>query len=123
MLPNRKSAIEIELIIQTDGSYLIPRGDLQQNAAFLRLLEDAINTDDLENFFAMTEESEQIFGKEFDAAVVLWKLADKLDPPKPEPFVKINNGRLVAVRDIPKGSAVFLTEEEFRLYIKQGKKQ
>ncbi len=61
--------------------------------------------------------------KEFDAAVVLWKLADKLDPPKPEPFVKINNGRLVAVRDIPKGSAVFLTEEEFRLYIKQGKKQ
>lgn len=55
--------MEIELTIQPDGSFLIPRGDYQKNAAFIRLFDGVVNIDDLENFFAMAEESEQILGE------------------------------------------------------------
>ena len=55
--------MEIEIVVLTDGSCLIPLGNSQQNAAFMRLLEGAVDIDELKNFFAVTEESEQILGE------------------------------------------------------------
>ncbi len=54
-----------EIIIQPDGSMLIPRGECRDNQFYSKLLKDMVTDDtraSLEDFFAVTEESETIFG-------------------------------------------------------------
>lgn len=54
-----------EIIIQPDGSFLIPRGTVEENSFFRDLLNDLIDEDQkssLSSFFSATEESEIIFG-------------------------------------------------------------
>ena len=54
-----------EIIIQSDGTFLIPRGHAADNQFFSELFREMATEDirvSLENFFATTEDSELIFG-------------------------------------------------------------
>lgn len=54
-----------EIIIQTDGDVLIPRGTARENQFYKDLLKDMVadNTrDSLDKFFAVTDDSEIIVG-------------------------------------------------------------
>ena len=54
-----------EIIIQPDGSLLIPRGYSADNQFFISLLKDLVNEDvqnSLVGFFEVSEQSEVIFG-------------------------------------------------------------
>jgi len=54
-----------EIIIQPDGSLLIPRGCSANNQFFITLLEDLTNKEtqvSLSDFFEISEQSEIIFG-------------------------------------------------------------
>ena len=54
-----------EIIIQTDGDVLIPRGTARENQFYKELLEGMVNDDareSLDRFFAVTDESEIIVG-------------------------------------------------------------
>ncbi len=55
---------EISIIIQPDGSTLVPRGTAADNQFFLDLFEDADPEilQSLSDFFQMNEESEILFG-------------------------------------------------------------
>ena len=55
-----------EIIIQSDGSFLIPRGSSEDNAFFLSFLEDLVDPealDALSGFFSIAEDSEIIVGE------------------------------------------------------------
>ena len=54
-----------EIVIQADGTFLVPRGHTSDNQFFLKLLRDMVDDDTrvlLDDFFAVTEDSEIIFG-------------------------------------------------------------
>ncbi len=54
-----------EIIIQPDGSLLIPRGHSADNQFFISLLEDLLDKEaqeSLSGFFEVSEQSEIIFG-------------------------------------------------------------
>ena len=54
-----------DIIIQPDGSLLIPRGDHDENQFFINLLSDIVCKDTreaLDGFFEVSENSDQIFG-------------------------------------------------------------
>ena len=54
-----------EIVIQPDGSLLIPRGHSDENKFFTSLLEDLVDENDqdsLSKFFDVSEQSEVIFG-------------------------------------------------------------
>lgn len=55
-----------EIIIQSDGSVLIPRGSKEDNAFYSSLLNELVDSktlDALSGFFALTEDSEIILGE------------------------------------------------------------
>ncbi len=55
-----------EIIIQPDGSMLIPRGDVEDNQFFCLLLQDMTHSEEFDallNFFSMVEDSETIMGE------------------------------------------------------------
>jgi len=54
-----------EIEIQSDGTFLIPRGHTSENQFFSELLQDMVTEDtrvSLADFFAVAEDSEIIFG-------------------------------------------------------------
>jgi len=54
-----------EIIIQSNGDLLIPRGTARENQFFKELLTDMVaddTRDSLDKFFAVTDDSEIIFG-------------------------------------------------------------
>jgi len=54
-----------EIVIQPDGSLLIPRGFAHDNQFYVKLLQNMVNEDTrdaLDDFFAICEKSEIIFG-------------------------------------------------------------
>ena len=54
-----------EIVIQPDGSLLIPRGHPAANQFYTSLLEDLVDEDtqdSLSRFFEISEQSEVIFG-------------------------------------------------------------
>lgn len=54
-----------EIIIQSDGSFLVPRGE--DNQFYLDLFQNIVDESNnvaLSDFFRATENSEQIFGKQ-----------------------------------------------------------
>jgi hypothetical protein len=54
-----------EIVIQPDGSLLVPRGHSDENQFFISLLEDLTDEesrDSLLSFFEVSEQSEVIFG-------------------------------------------------------------
>ncbi len=54
-----------EVIIQEDGDVLIPRGTARENQFYKELLKDMVSDDtreSLDKFFAVTDDSEIIFG-------------------------------------------------------------
>ncbi len=54
-----------EIVIQSDGSLLIPRGLSAENQFFTSLLKDLVDENDqdsLSKFFDVSEQSEVIFG-------------------------------------------------------------
>lgn len=56
---------EISLIIQPDGTILVPRGTLEENNLCMEIFQNLIEDDDrksLCDFFAATSDSEVIFG-------------------------------------------------------------
>lgn len=55
----------IEIIIQPDGSFLVPRGTNEENQVLRDLLPDVDDPAALENFFAITEDCERLFGDQF----------------------------------------------------------
>ena len=55
----------MEIIIQPDGSFLVPRGNFQENQLVKELFTDIVEQDEfnaLEDFLAVSENFEQIFG-------------------------------------------------------------
>lgn len=55
----------IEIIIQPDGSLLIPRGTASENEIVRQLMNDVQDPESLDNFFAITENCERLFGDQF----------------------------------------------------------
>jgi len=54
-----------EIIIQPNGDLLIPRGHSEENQFFTSLLEDIVDEEtqnSLADFFAVSEQSDTIFG-------------------------------------------------------------
>jgi len=54
--------VEVEITIQPDGTFLVPRGDSCQNKLLLKLFEDIVDCEVLERFFALSDQSENIDG-------------------------------------------------------------
>lgn len=55
----------MEIVIQPDGSFLVPRGNSQENQFVKELFTDIVEQDEfsaLEDFLAVSENFEQIFG-------------------------------------------------------------
>lgn len=55
-----------DIIIQPDGSLLIPRGHSADNQFFISLLRDIVDKDvneSLSGFFEVSEQSETLFGE------------------------------------------------------------
>ena len=55
----------IEIVIQSDGSLIISRGTTDENQALKELLPDVSDPVALDSFFAITEDSERLFGNQF----------------------------------------------------------
>ncbi len=55
--------MDVELIIQTDGSMLISRGSSSHNELLYQILKDHTDIEALQAFFSMSEESELLFGQ------------------------------------------------------------
>lgn len=55
----------IEIIIQPDGSLLVPRGTTAENETLRQVLADIDDPQALENFFSITEDCERLFGDQF----------------------------------------------------------
>lgn len=54
---------EVEILIQANGTCLVPRGTSLQNEMICNLLSGLTELEDLHNFFAITDDSEVIFGE------------------------------------------------------------
>jgi hypothetical protein len=55
----------IEIIIQPDGTLLVPRGAAEENQVLRDLLIDIVDSAGLDHFFSITEDCERIFGEQF----------------------------------------------------------
>lgn len=55
----------IEIIIQKDGSMLVPRGTAEENEALREILSDIDDPAALDHFFSVTEDCERLFGDQF----------------------------------------------------------
>jgi len=53
---------EVEVIIQSDGTVLVPRGTLQQNNLIRSLSDGIFDIDEINTFLSMTDSAELIFG-------------------------------------------------------------
>ena len=56
----------MEIIIEPNGSLLIPRGDPQENDFYRSVFDGLLDAEQLESlnaFFAMSEDSEQLYGE------------------------------------------------------------
>ena len=55
--------MEVEYIIQTDGSILVPRGNIDQNEVSSQIFKgQTTDENNLDRFFSLADESELIFG-------------------------------------------------------------
>lgn len=55
--------MDVELIIQPDGSLLISRGDSAHNELMCQILKGHTDIEALQAFFSISEESELLFGQ------------------------------------------------------------
>ena len=55
--------MDIEIILQPDGTILVPRGDHEQNEVLLHFLGEVKNGNELKAFLSAGENSEDIFGE------------------------------------------------------------
>jgi len=55
--------VEVEIILQSDGSLLISRGSKEQNEVLAKILNSMTDISDLDSFFSISEQTENIIGK------------------------------------------------------------
>ena len=53
---------DVEIIIQPDGSLLIPRGTLEENIVVMDVFGELTDKNSLESFLSVTSNSELLFG-------------------------------------------------------------
>lgn len=52
----------VEIIINPDGSVLLPRGNKQEDELLKKIMIDTVDSQVLNSFFSISENSEIIFG-------------------------------------------------------------
>ena len=57
-----EKTIQLDLEIRSDGSLLIPRGLSNHNSLLREVLENIVDCSNLDNFLAVTEKDEILFG-------------------------------------------------------------